>query len=85
MKLERGIVNSNTSSLLWQRVVASVITAALLLTLAQVFVVRVGAQTKSTVRGRAFTTPEDAANSLIDAAEKYDEAALMEIVGPSIY
>jgi hypothetical protein len=82
MKLERGIVNSITSSLLWQRVLASVITAALLLTLAQVFVVRVGAQTKSTVRGRAFATPEEAANSLIDAAEKYDEAALMEVLGP---
>ena len=85
MRLERGIVNSITSNLLWQRVLASVITAALLLTLAQIFVVRVGAQTKSTVRGKAFTTPEDAANSLIDAAEKYDEAALMEALGPDSY
>src|SRR4029450_5927267 len=27
-------------------------------------------------------TPQDAANSIIDAAEKYDEAALTEILGP---
>ena len=49
------------------------------------FVSRAGAQTTPTARGKAFATPQDAANSLIDAAEKYDEAALTEVLGPGSF
>jgi hypothetical protein len=82
MEIERAIVISTTSSLLWQRVLATVVTGALLLTLVLIFGSRAGAQTAPTARGKAFATPQDAANSLIDAAEKYDEAALTEVLGP---
>jgi len=34
---------------------------------------------------KSFSTPEEAANALIDAAEKYDLAALAEILGPDSY
>jgi Protein of unknown function (DUF2950) len=58
---------------------------ALLLSVGPVISSRAGAQTNPTARGKAFATPEDAANSLIDAADKYDEAALTEILGPDSY
>ena len=85
MNIERAIANSMTSNLLWQRLLAIVFTAALLLTSVLIFISVAGAQTKSTSRGKAFVTPEDAADSLIEAAEKYDEAALTEILGPGSY
>src|SRR4029434_9230479 len=78
MNIKRDIVNSTTSNLLWQRHLAAVVTA-LLLTLVLIFVSRAGAQTNPTPRSKAFGTPQDGANSHIDAAEKYDEAALTDI------
>jgi Protein of unknown function (DUF2950) len=77
---KRRIVNSTTSNLIWQRLLVAIVAAGLLFTL--IFASGAGAQTASTARGKAFATPQDAANSLIDAAEKYDEAALTEILGP---
>ena len=85
MNVEKAIVNSTSSYLLWQRLLGAVVTAALPLTLALIFVFSAGAQTNPAPRSKTFATPEDAANSLIDAAEKYDEAALMEILGPGSY
>src|SRR5688572_31263343 len=85
MNINRAIPNSTTSNLLWQRLLTTVMAAALLLTFVLIFVSGAGAQTKSTARGKTFATPDDAANSLIEAAEKYDEAALMEILGPDSY
>jgi Protein of unknown function (DUF2950) len=85
MNKERTIVNSTTSNLHWQRLLAPVLTAALLLTLVLIFVSRGGAQIKPAATRKAFASPQDAANSLIDAAEKYDEAALTEVLGPDSY
>src|SRR4051812_8321696 len=39
----------------------------------------------SSAKPRMFTTAEEAADALIDAAEKYDEATLTEILGPNSY
>ena len=36
----------------------------------------------ATAGAKAFSTPEEAANALIDAAEKFDEQALIDIFGP---
>ena len=36
-------------------------------------------------RGKAFETAQQAADSLVDATEKYDEAALTEILGPESF
>src|SRR5688572_212608 len=85
MNINRAIPNSTTSNLLWQRLLTTVMAAALLLTFVLIFASGAGAQTKSAARGKAFATPDDAANSLIAAAEKYDEAKLMEILGPDSY
>ncbi len=43
------------------------------------------AQTTVTTKAKAFPTAEEAANALIDAAEKYDEQALLAILGPDSY
>lgn len=40
------------------------------------------AQTKMAPKAKTFSTPEGAADALIDAAEKYDQKALAEILGP---
>ena len=85
MNKEKAIVNSTNSNLLWQRLLAAVVTTALLLTLVLIFVSRAGAQTTPLATGKAFATPQDAANSLIEAAEKYDEAALTEVLGTDSY
>jgi hypothetical protein len=42
-------------------------------------------QTPSTAKAKSFTSAEEAANALIDAAEKFDETALTEILGPDSY
>jgi hypothetical protein len=85
MNMERAIVNNTTSNLLWQRLLAAVVSGTLLLTLVLIFASRAGAQTTPPPGAKTFATPQDAANSLIDAAEKYDEAALKEVLGPDSY
>ena len=45
----------------------------------------VSAQTVVAAKGKPFPTAQDAANALIDAADKYDEAAITEILGPDSY
>jgi Protein of unknown function (DUF2950) len=85
MKIERHIMKSTTLNLLWQRLLAAVVSVTLLLIVVPIVVSRAGAQTTPAARGKAFDTPQDAANSLIDAAEKYDEAALTEVLGPGSY
>ena len=39
----------------------------------------------SGAKAKTFATAQEAANALIDAAEKFDEAALTEILGPESY
>jgi hypothetical protein len=43
------------------------------------------AQSTAAPLGKPFATAEEAANSLIDAAEKYDDAKLTEILGPDSF
>ncbi len=57
---------------------ASLIGAGCLL-LAQV------ANAQSVAKAKSFSSPQEAASALIDAAEKYDETALTEILGPESY
>ena len=45
----------------------------------------ISAQTVVAVKAKSFPTAQEAANALIDAAEKYDETALTEILGPDAY
>lgn len=50
-----------------------------------VFVAIATAQTTVATKGKPFPTAQDAANALIEAAEKFDQAALTEILGPDSY
>ena len=43
------------------------------------------AQTTVTTKAKSFATAEQAANALVEAAEKFDEIALIEILGPDSY
>lgn len=43
------------------------------------------AQTTVATKAKSFATAEEAASALIDAAEKYDETALIQILGPDSY
>ena len=45
----------------------------------------VRAQTTTAATAKTFATANEAAEALIDAAEKFDEAALAEILGPDSY
>ena len=49
------------------------------------FVSSTAAQTTVTTKAKSFPTAEEAASALIDAAEKYDETALLQILGPDSY
>src|SRR5215207_380470 len=40
---------------------------------------------QTSTKAKAFATPQEAANALIEAAEKFDETALSEILGPGSY
>ena len=62
-----------------------ILTTANLSLLVLLFASFVSAQTTVTTKGKSFTTAEEAANALIEAAEKFDEAALVEILGPESY
>ena len=42
-------------------------------------------QTSSTAKAKKFASAQDAAKALIDAAEKFDESALAEVLGPDSY
>src|SRR5688572_3542573 len=42
-------------------------------------------QTSPTAKGKKFASAEDAAKALIEAADKFDETALAEVLGPDSY
>jgi len=44
-----------------------------------------GGNAQSPAKARSFASPQEAADALIGAAEKYDETALSEILGPDSY
>jgi hypothetical protein len=63
--------------------ISRLVLAAGLVTLASAFIAN--AQTSTTAKAKHFSTADEAAEALIDAAEKYDEATLTEILGPDSY
>jgi Protein of unknown function (DUF2950) len=63
--------------------ISKLVLAAVLVT--SVFAFTANAQTSTTAKAKNFTTANEAVDALIDAAEKYDEAALTEILGPGSY
>ena len=87
MNKERVMAKSANSILLWQRLLGSVTITALLLLVILIVASQATAQTTAgtATRGKAFTSAQEAADALIDATEKYDEAALTEVLGPDSY
>ncbi|HEU4766806.1 MAG TPA: DUF2950 domain-containing protein [Pyrinomonadaceae bacterium] len=77
--------NTNTTKILHPDLlkVISLTTATLIWLLALSLLA--AAQTTVTTKAKSFKTAEEAAGALIDAAEKYDEIALAEILGPDSY
>jgi hypothetical protein len=71
----------NTTSL--HSHISKLVLAAGLVTLVSAFIAN--AQTSTTAKAKHFSTAAQAADALVDAAEKYDEAALTEILGPDSY
>ena len=71
--------------LLGQRPMTAGATIALVLLAIVITAAHASAQTTAgtAAKGKAFPTAQDAATSLIDAAEKYDAPALDEIFGPA--
>lgn len=87
MNKERVMMNSTNSILLSQKLLTAVTTTALLLLIILIIASRASAQTTAgaAMRGKAFTSAQEAADALINAAEKYDEAAMTEVLGPDSY
>ena len=75
-------MTSNSSR---QKFLSSVGTATLLGLLVLSSAPTVSPQTTAPARGKAFETAQQAADSLVDATEKYNEAALTEILGPDSF
>ena len=63
--------------------VTAAITVACCVLLATV--IPISAQTVVATKGKTFPSAKEAADALIDAAEKYDEPVLNEILGPDSY
>ena len=63
--------------------ISKLVLAAVLVT--SVFAFTADPQTSTTAKAKHFSTADQAADALIDAAEKYNEAALTEILGPDSY
>src|SRR6201988_2567978 len=70
MKPNRVMTTTKTSLCVWLLLAFAAFTSA---------------QTMVTTKAKSFPTAEDAANALVDAAEKDDETALLEVLGPDSY
>ncbi len=79
-------MNQITSKSNRSTLVSTIVTLAILCGVTLSSLPRINAQTAAAeARGKAFETAEAAADALIAAGEKYDEAALSEILGPDSF
>lgn len=86
MNKDRKRMHTMSSNSGRQKLLSSVGTATLLGLLVLSAAPTVSPQaTTAPTRGKAFETPQQAADSLVDATEKYDEVALTEILGPESF
>ena len=69
------------NSLTWKTLLAATLTVVCCAVLA----ITANAQTSAVAKAKLFPTAQDAANALIDAADKQDTTALREILGPDSY
>ena len=79
MNMKSASYNLNLSKLLWA---VSAVAFACLLTLGVVAQNAAKKAAMSAAKERTFATPQEAADALIDAAEKFDVAAIEAILGP---
>ena len=81
--MNRNKTNTVSLNLFSQTLLAAITATALLLWLT--VMLASAAHSQTVVRGKAFSTAQEAADSLISAAETYDEAALTGILGPDSF
>lgn len=81
--MNRNKTNTVSLNFSSQTLLATLVATALLLLLMVMLAPATHSQTA--IRGRAFSTAQEAADLLISAAETYDEAALTEILGPDSF
>lgn len=74
--------NRNTFGLLWIAVALGCLSASVLSGQQSPATKTPAASASSTAGAKSFDTPQQAADALVDAAEKFDEAALRQIFGP---
>ena len=82
--MESGRLHSDPSKRLWSATIglSSVLFFGWLVVMSGDAQTTSKSAAPSAVKAKTFATPHDAASALIDAAEKYDVAALMTILGP---
>jgi Protein of unknown function (DUF2950) len=68
-----------------QNKVTTTVKTSLWVLLLLAFASAASAQTTVATKAKNFPTAGEAANALVDAAEKYDETALLQILGPDSY
>jgi len=83
--MNRATATKNSSSLDGPRVLTVSALTALLFLAIVLAASNVSGQTTTAARRKTFATPQEAGNSLIDAAEKYDVDRLKELLGPDSY
>jgi len=83
--MNREAAIKNSSSLDGPRVLTVSALTTLLFLAIMLAASNVSGQTATASRGKTFATPQEAGNSLIDAAEKYDVDTLKELLGPDSY
>lgn len=77
--------NTNTTAILRPDLSRAIGLTSISLMWLLVFSLFAFAQTTVATKAKSFPTAEEAANALIEAAEKYDETALLQILGPDSY
>jgi hypothetical protein len=82
MEKEEIKLKSNILTLLKTTVIASAIVVASCLTLQAATKAKRDAAAEAEVKQKQFNTPKEAADTLVQAAESFDIAALKEILGP---
>jgi hypothetical protein len=73
----------NSKSLDWSLLIFVGATALVVCLCVLATAPRTNAQAAASEKGKTFATPQDAANALIDAAEKFDVNELKEVLGPN--
>jgi hypothetical protein len=80
--MNRRINAESTLDLIFSKLLWAMPAVALVCLLVVGVTAQTGTKSAAVAKAKTFATPQEAADALVDAAEKYDVAALEEILGP---